>query len=257
MYCLRSFTGRGYGLWYSSLMNAPLRILVVDDDPVSREVLQVLLAHAGYVAETAGSGEEALRMGPGYDVVLADLQMPGLRGSALAEALRAAGGPVRLIAMSASVPLEEIEGYDGFLRKPFTVEGLQRLLEEEEEKIPEKRPAGVVPVLEEKTYKQLAASMSPEQLATLYELFLSDARRGIEEIRKAAEADDEEMCRKQAHAIKGSSGMVGAAEVQMIATSIENNRLYAYSRESLEAFLKACDRLEAILAERGSRSVRQ
>ncbi len=261
MYRLRRFTGRDCRLWYSCRMSEPLRILVVDDDSVSREVLEMLLAHTGYAVETAESGEAALTMLSQKDVVLADLQMPGLRGSALAEALRTVcGGSVWVIAMSGSeAAAGDLAGYDGFLRKPFTMDQLQdklrRMLEKESADAPQDQAAALT--LDERTYERLSASMSAERLATLYEMFLGDTRRRIAEIRDAVEQGDAEECQRQAHAIKGSCGMVGALEVQMIATSFENNKLYAYSRESLETFLKACDRLEAVVAQHRSRSVRQ
>src|ERR1700754_2396412 len=107
------------------------RVLVVDDDTMMRELLELLLTREGYSAETAESGEEALeRLKRGYaDVVLADLQMEGITGVALADQVRVLCGDVRIIAMSASAPEQEALGaFDGFLPKPFTVEALNRLL---------------------------------------------------------------------------------------------------------------------------------
>jgi CheY-like chemotaxis protein len=78
---------------------------------------------------TAGSGEAALALLPGdaFDVVLTDLQLPGLRGHALATALRSAlvtsGTGTRLLGMSGSEPSKrELSAFDAFLLKPFTAE---------------------------------------------------------------------------------------------------------------------------------------
>ena len=70
----------------------PARVLVIDDDDLSREVLALLLHHEGYATETADSGDAALeQLGatrPLPDVVLADLQMPGTTGRELVGRLR-------------------------------------------------------------------------------------------------------------------------------------------------------------------------
>jgi CheY-like chemotaxis protein len=104
----------------------PLRILVVDDDAMICELLAVMLEAEGYAVECAGSGDAALstiRHSPSPpQVVLADVQMPGTTGAALARDLREACGPTTLLlAMSGSGPASKaISSYDGFLLKPFT-----------------------------------------------------------------------------------------------------------------------------------------
>ncbi len=57
-------------------------ILVVDDDPLVRKVLQKYLSNIGYNVETAEDGKGALEMlnSRQYDLVLTDLQMPRLGG---------------------------------------------------------------------------------------------------------------------------------------------------------------------------------
>ena len=66
------------------------RILVVDDEPYVRDAIARYLTHSGYQVDEAGTGLEALermrRMMP--DMVLLDLQMPVMNGSAFVEAVR-------------------------------------------------------------------------------------------------------------------------------------------------------------------------
>jgi CheY-like chemotaxis protein len=106
----------------------PKRALVIDDDPMSRELLAILLEGEGYAVESADSGESALdllsRSDPAPDLVLADVQLPGIGGAPLARKLRRACGPVtRLLAMSGSEPpAKTISLFDGFLLKPFKME---------------------------------------------------------------------------------------------------------------------------------------
>lgn len=67
------------------------RVLVVDDDNAVRDVLRLILHRAGYEVRVAGNGLEALeemRSG-GADLVLLDIEMPGMDGLEFCEQLRA------------------------------------------------------------------------------------------------------------------------------------------------------------------------
>ncbi|MFQ9748568.1 MAG: response regulator [Anaerobutyricum soehngenii] len=57
-------------------------ILVVDDNPEIREIIQVLLGGEGYLVETAGNGVKALEMleNREYDLIILDIMMPGMEG---------------------------------------------------------------------------------------------------------------------------------------------------------------------------------
>ena len=72
---------------------AGARVLVVDDNPIARQLLADLLAQAGLVADTAESGATALQMvgnavNP-YSLILLDMRMPGMSGLDLARHIRA------------------------------------------------------------------------------------------------------------------------------------------------------------------------
>jgi CheY-like chemotaxis protein len=62
-------------------------VLIVDDEPGIREVLELTLANEGYTVDTATNGAEALRrIGSGqYNVILSDLYMPEVDGQQLYE----------------------------------------------------------------------------------------------------------------------------------------------------------------------------
>ena len=69
-----------------------LRLLVVDDNPVARQLLQQTLLNLGWYVETAGSGEDALlhvrQAQQPYDIVLLDWRMPGMDGLEVAQRMR-------------------------------------------------------------------------------------------------------------------------------------------------------------------------
>ncbi|WP_293349152.1 ATP-binding protein [Phenylobacterium sp.] len=85
-----------------------LRILAVDDNAVNLLVLDQLLTSLGHTVAKASSGTEALRAlgDQSFDLLLTDIQMPGLTGVDVLEALRAAPGPnqaIPVIALTADV----------------------------------------------------------------------------------------------------------------------------------------------------------
>ncbi len=83
-------------------------ILVVDDLPLNLELARTILERSGYVVDTAGSGEAALRIlrQTEVDLVLMDVQMPQMDGMAATEAIRQLGAAFQklpIIAMTADV----------------------------------------------------------------------------------------------------------------------------------------------------------
>ncbi|MDY0107868.1 MAG: PAS domain S-box protein, partial [Giesbergeria sp.] len=109
----------------------PLRVLAVDDVPANLELLQIAMARDGHTITLASNGQEALDCCARvpFDLVLMDLQMPGLDGLEAARRIRQreqALGLARLplIALSASVLEEDQDqalqaGMDGFAHKPL------------------------------------------------------------------------------------------------------------------------------------------
>jgi two-component system response regulator MprA len=107
------------------------RVLVVDDDPPLRRMLERTLAAEGYAVTTAGDGGAALveveRTAP--DLIVLDVTMPGIDGLGVCRRLRAKGvsTPVLMLTARDAVPdrvtgLES--GADDYLVKPFAVEEL-------------------------------------------------------------------------------------------------------------------------------------
>jgi len=228
----------------------PFRILIIDDDALSRELLQLLLSREGYEVDTSESCEAALesighRQAP--DAVLADLQMPGIRGADLALGLRRACAS-RLIAISASPSSAgELEGYDAFLLKPFSAHALAGVLAGNSAPAPNQPIRQNVTVLDQTVYDKLASSMRPELLEQLYALCLADAKKRVATMREAAARGDDSSYRREAHAIKGGTGMVGAVELQTIASTMEDRGIPANYLATLDEFLIACDRVERML----------
>ena len=287
----------------------PGRVLVIDDDPLSLHVLALQLHFEGYQVTASPSGEHALRMlglrkeavggdlqdarhpedswaetpvpalqdplssGPlVVDLLLVDLRMPGLAGSALAAELREATGDAPLIAMSATRPEpEELSDFDGFLLKPLDLGALAEYLAHlaavrgargggadsamvgplaslgdlgfMEDERPEEAPIGGE-FLDGRIYANLQRAMPPAAVRELIAACVGDARARGATMRSAGTLDLE-LVRREAHAVKGGAGMVGARQLAEVAAGIE---LGSYQSKDLELMLvdlfEACDVLE-------------
>ena len=236
----------------------PLRqILIIDDDLLIRELMELLLTRKGFAVHRAASGEDALAMLEGSEqhnlsAILADMQLPGIAGTSLASRLRTMlGSKILILAMSGSQPEEsELEGFDGFVRKPFREADLNTLLDVN---VPSSGDVGspASSLLNEEVYDKLASSMSQEQLTQLYQLCLDDCRRRIDAMRQAAGQNNMIACRKEAHTIKGSCGMVGAVEIASLGDLIESHGLVANPEDALNHMMLACRRLNDQLRVRG------
>ena len=115
----------------------PGRVLIVDDEPNVRLVFRTTLESDGCLVDEATGGEEALEhLQSGLcDVVLLDLQMPGVGGMEVLRRLRDDGNnvPVVIITAHGSVPdaVEAMKlGIIDFLSKPITPDALRRVVSE-------------------------------------------------------------------------------------------------------------------------------
>jgi CheY-like chemotaxis protein len=113
----------------------PLRVLVVEDDDTTREVLVDFLSDEGFLVESAVDGQEALGVAASgaIDVIVLDLWLPVLDGAAFAEIWRRhpGGAHVPIVAMSGLPQGEAMSGEVGasaFRSKPVDLPALAALL---------------------------------------------------------------------------------------------------------------------------------
>lgn len=124
-------------------MNTPdlssLRILVVDDEPDTLEVVRLVLSSVGAEVYEANNGQEAfdLFQQQDFDVVLTDLSMPQVDGWQLLESIRSHpdGQHIPVIALTAHAMVGDRErvleaGFTGYMKKPLKMFTFLQDLEE-------------------------------------------------------------------------------------------------------------------------------
>ncbi len=151
------------------------RVLVVEDDPASRDVLCQLLRRVGCVVVEAGDGAEALQVcqGQAIDIVLTDLRMPNMDGLQLRDALAAntASQHWPVVAVTASSLAHEREdhlrrGFAEFLAKPYPFTDILRVLRDFGGAVlqpPSEAPAALEPSSSTDTTTVEVASDLPKQ----------------------------------------------------------------------------------------------
>jgi two-component system, cell cycle response regulator DivK len=118
-------------------MTDPATILVVEDNALNLKLVRDVLDHAGYRVLEAVTGEDGVRLAADLrpDLVLMDLQLPGIDGAEALRQLRTEHScRVPVIALTAFAMDEdraqaERDGFDGYLRKPISVRALPSQIE--------------------------------------------------------------------------------------------------------------------------------
>jgi two-component system, cell cycle sensor histidine kinase and response regulator CckA len=119
--------------WQRFPMDSPAPLLlVVDDDPLIRDMAAQALTRGGYRVLTAGDGTEAVALfaqeQAAIEMVITDMKMPKMDGNTLAQVLRHVQPDLRLLAMSGQTagphaPQTDRFG-DAIIYKPFKVQAL-------------------------------------------------------------------------------------------------------------------------------------
>ena len=115
-----------------------LNVLVVEDHPVNRMILEAWMSSAGHTSSTAENGEIALEMAAGqhFDLIVMDVNMPVMDGLTATRGIRAGGGAnaeTPIVVLSASARVEDHEagleaGADAYLNKPIDFAALAQVM---------------------------------------------------------------------------------------------------------------------------------
>lgn len=117
----------------------PSRILVVEDNPKNLKLLRDVLTHSGYLVLEATSGEDGVRLvdEQSPDLVLMDLQLPGIDGTEALRQIRNGGAncDVPVVAVTAFAMDDDRQrayasGFNGYVEKPISVHSLPQQIED-------------------------------------------------------------------------------------------------------------------------------
>jgi two-component system, sensor histidine kinase RpfC len=224
---------------------AKAHILIAEDNPVNRKVLQKILDRAGYHYSIAKDGDEALDLidKTKFDAIVLDMNMPGMSGLEIARIYNIISGKderAPMIMFSANVTPDAKEsslkaGVDEFLPKPIKIDTflnvLNKLLSKKrseknsalnlkfnDEKIIQKS----YDVLELTTLMGLEeVSADPLFLDELIQEFITENKKTVLKFEEVMQAEHSEEIKDVLHYLKGAAVSVGAMELLQYCKKIE------------------------------------
>jgi PAS domain S-box-containing protein len=231
-------------------LDAPLerefdaRVLLAEDNEANQMVANELLTRLGITLEIANNGREAVEMitaAPGrYAAVLMDVQMPEMDGLAATRALREipALKSLPIIAMTANAMKADLDaclaaGMNDHVTKPIERKALLHTLRrwlpagvtssQDPALSPERQTKTDIPTLD-----GIDVAGSRERIGLVFDSFrrmllrFADRKDGtLDPLRAAVTAGDRDAVARQAHAIAGASGNLGADALRAAAKSLE------------------------------------
>jgi two-component system, cell cycle response regulator DivK len=115
------------------------RVLIVEDNPLNLKLVRDVLLKAGFDVIEARTGEDGVARAQDSqpDVILMDLQLPGVDGTQAMRTIKASpsGSGIPIVALTAFAMSEDRDralrnGFDGYLSKPISVRDLPRQISE-------------------------------------------------------------------------------------------------------------------------------
>ena len=227
-------------------------VLLVEDNPVNREVTTGMLELIGYRITVAEDGQQALTVSAtdSFDLILMDCQMPVMDGFTATAGIRtreqASRSPhIPIIALTANAMDGDRErclaaGMDDYLSKPFSRQALAEMLARwRAPRIPAQATAtqpatetpttggqqpSSAPSVDRAVWASITALQRPEHPNLLHKtigLYLTSSQTQIDGIRHALQAQDLQAMLAAAHTLKSSSAMLGAARLAALAGQME------------------------------------
>ncbi|MGQ0734779.1 MAG: response regulator [Acidobacteriota bacterium] len=216
-----------------------LRVLVAEDNAVSRKLVTTLLEKRGHHVESVVNGREAIAAVTGkgrkaFDIVLMDVQMPEVGGLEATEAIRGrerrSGRRVPIIALTAhAMPGDRQRcldaGMDGYLTKPLDADELIDAVEHigvgpSAAKSVQADQAPRLAIFDQATALSQAAG-DRTLLTEVIALFRSERAVALRQIKRAIDKQDGEALRMAAHKLKSSTGAVGSPATGQTALLLE------------------------------------
>ncbi|AWN52708.1 ATP-binding protein [Methylobacterium sp. 17Sr1-1] len=219
----------------------PARLLLVEDVPINQDLARAVLESEGHSVDVAGDGAaaiEAVRAKP-YDLVLMDVQMPGMDGITATRTIRSLPGPtgtVPIVAMTANVLPAQLEtfraaGMDGHVGKPFKRAELAAAIARHRA---DAGPAPLPALIDFEAFAAARTLMGPERIDGLLGMLAAELEQ-----RFRARSGDRAGLARDAHAMIAAAGLLGFTGLSDLCREIEGACLAGADLPELQRRIEA------------------
>ena len=217
------------------------QVLVVDDNQINRRVAYEILRNAGCAVTTAESGEAAVMLVEEqfFDIILMDIQMPGMSGIQATRQIKSLGLTLQppVVAMTAySLPGDQerfiAAGLDDYLSKPIRPEEMlpkiatltgfklqQRAALDSAS--PTSTETAFAPIIDETVLSKLAKYGGKELVTASLRDFEDEAHELVREVDQTYQKQDYAAMQRSLHTLKGNAGTLGIQRVAELAANAE------------------------------------
>lgn len=192
------------------------KILLVEDNELNQIVVTIALEHFGATISSVFSGKDALDklQAEVFDLVLMDIQMPGMDGYETARLIREKLGPeLPIIALSANVLRGEAEksfaaGMNDFIAKPFEEEQLiQKVVQQLSKRIDKKAPGAVlsaakINITYDLSYLEKSSHNNAIFFKKMLDVFIQQGKNTARELREAVDRNEVRLIADLSHKVK-------------------------------------------------------
>ena len=226
----------------------PLRVLVAEDTPANRKVVEAILSRRGHKPVTAVNGRDAVQklMAGDFDLILMDVQMPGMDGLQATRTIRQLDDPkkasIPIVAMTAHALKRDRQrclesGMDGYTAKPIDAETLINLVETTERRVSSRPsdtssdpgnssmssstpPSGDQPIINISTaLSRMGGNRALlEDMATF---FIEDSVQLCDQLEDGITRTDAELAGRSAHSLKGLASNFDAETLIVLSQQAE------------------------------------
>ncbi len=248
----------GATTWQS---HSAARVLLVEDDPINREVMLDMLAGIGFSIDTAEDGHQAIAKAAmtHHDLILMDMQMPRLDGLQATQAIRALPelAETPIIAMTANVFDEDrrrciAAGMNDFIAKPFDPDILLATLTKWLPAHPEPKYSPFAPIddanaASSQLWQALTtitgldvghgvvnSSGSLDRYAQFLRRYARDSEKDVSELETLITTEQFDKARRLAHSLAGAAGLLGVIVIEPLASELEDALRERRPRDEIE-----------------------
>jgi two-component system sensor histidine kinase/response regulator len=239
----------------------PLHILVAEDNATNQKLVEALLEQKGHSVSMVADGRQAIdrEAQEPFDLILMDVQMPGVGGleatAAIRERERTTGRHIPIVALTASAMAGDRErcleaGMDGYISKPLRPDELFATIDALWASSGDANPESDVPAPVTAPSVDIGALLAgfggnARLVGEVIDVFLQDAPNMLERLRDAARARDAAGLATAAHALKGAAGLFSQGNAYESARRLE----HAAKAGDLSAADATCTDVEADVAQ--------